>query len=97
MRLAHRILLFAEASLMKVLDLFCGAGGIAHGFLKGGFNVTSVDNSEYVEATFAENNHADFQNANLMQEVIRQQCDVITGGPPHRLGENARLSFLTWE
>lgn len=54
---------------MKVLDLFCGAGGIIRGFLKAGFEVEGVDNSEVVEATFEENNHAAFTPANLVREI----------------------------
>lgn len=67
---------------MKALDLFCGAGGIAQGFLKAGFDVTGVDNSDSVEATFSVNNHASFVRANLDKENIESNCDVITGGPP---------------
>lgn len=80
---------------MKVLDLFCGAGGITRGFLNANFEVTGVDNSEYVEATFAENNHAEFQNANLMSQIIREKCDIITGGPPCKPWASVNVSKET--
>lgn len=80
---------------MKALDLFCGAGGITRGFLKAKFDVTGIDNSEYVEATFAENNHAEFHNTNLMSQVIKEKCDIITGGPPCKPWASVNVSKLT--
>jgi DNA (cytosine-5)-methyltransferase 1 len=67
---------------LRALDLFCGAGGITRGFLEAGFEVTGLDNSQYVEATFGINNHAAFEKTDLLREIVKQKCDVITGGPP---------------
>lgn len=67
---------------MRVLDLFCGAGGITRGFLRAGFDVTGADNSEHVQRTFEENNHAHFEKANLLKETISEKFDIVTGGPP---------------
>jgi DNA (cytosine-5)-methyltransferase 1 len=67
---------------MKALDLFCGAGGITRGFLESGFRVKGIDNSDSVEATFELNNHAEFERKNLFRDTVKQDCDVITGGPP---------------
>ena len=41
-----------------------------------------VDNSKHAEATFAENNHAEFENRDLFHDLVRHKCDIITGGPP---------------
>lgn len=80
---------------MKALDLFCGAGGITRGFLKAGFSVKGIDNSDHAQATFAENNHADFHKMNLMTEMIKEKCDVITGGPPCKPWSSVNVSRQT--
>jgi len=67
---------------MKVLDLFCGMGGLTRGFEKAGFKVVSVDISQYVEKTFKLNNKSKFINADLSEELIEGDYDVIIGGPP---------------
>ena len=54
---------------------------MTRGFLKAGFEVTGIDNSKHVEATFVENNHAVFEKKDLFHEVIRHKTDIITGGP----------------
>jgi DNA (cytosine-5)-methyltransferase 1 len=77
---------------MKVLDLFCGAGGITRGFLKAGFEVEGVDISETVKATFEVNNHATFTSANLLRDVIKEKCDIITGGPPCKPWSSVNLT-----
>ena len=68
---------------VTVLDLFCGAGGMALGFVRAGFTVVcAVDNSQVAVDTY---------NANLGQHAVA--CDlgkhtdlpattVIVGGPP---------------
>lgn len=68
---------------MKALDLFCGAGGLALGFRKAGFEVTGVDKNASAKETFEVNRIGDFIEADLLKVVIeRDQYDIILGGPP---------------
>jgi DNA (cytosine-5)-methyltransferase 1 len=68
---------------MKVLDLFCGAGGLAHGFSRIGSEITGVDNSEIAGKTFELNIKGEFLEANLSKEFIKDGgYDIIIGGPP---------------
>ena len=53
---------------MKVLDLFCGAGGLASGFAKAGFEVNGVDINPYVEEIFSLNNIGNVQIADLSKD-----------------------------
>jgi len=69
---------------MRVLDLFCGAGGLARGFEKAGFHVTGVDFSGDVQKTFELNSRGEFIRADLSRELIRGEYDLIIGGPPCR-------------
>ncbi len=44
-----------------VVDLFCGIGGLSHGFVKQGFNVVAgIDNDTSCKYVYEENNHAQF-------------------------------------
>lgn len=68
---------------MKVLDLFCGAGGLAYGFSKAGFRVTGVDISEIAGKAFEFHTGGKFIKADLSREIIDDDdYDVIIGGPP---------------
>jgi DNA (cytosine-5)-methyltransferase 1 len=70
---------------LKVLDLFCGVGGLAYGFGKLGFDVTGVDVSESVGRAFQLNTHSRFIKADLSSVLIpRGGYDVLIGGPPCR-------------
>jgi DNA (cytosine-5)-methyltransferase 1 len=69
---------------ISVLDLFCGAGGFAQGFKHSTFDVTGVDNCEAAGKTFELNNFGLFKKADLKQQLIVGQFDVIIGGPPCR-------------
>lgn len=74
----------------KVLDLFCGCGGISEGYRLAGFNIVGgIDFNEYATATFKHN----FKNAKVhnidittfTNEDIDKEygdVDVIVGGPP---------------
>jgi len=76
------ILLIVGFQLLKVLDLFCGAGGLALGFKKAGFEVTGVDISDCAGSTFELNRAGKFIKADLSRESIRERCEVVIGGPP---------------
>jgi len=69
---------------MRVLDLFCGAGGLALGFNKAGFNVTGVDISPVAGQTFTFNRIGSFVQADLSHEEITGSYDIVIGGPPCR-------------
>lgn len=67
---------------MKVLDLFCGAGGLSSGFSDMGFEIVGVDNSKDAATAFHENDIGEFRNADLSTESISGEYDIILGGPP---------------
>ena len=74
----------------KVLDLFCGCGGISEGYALAGFDIVGgIDFNEYATITFQHN----FKNARVhnidittfSDEQIAEEysdVDVIVGGPP---------------
>lgn len=69
--------------MMKVLDLFCGAGGFSCGFNKSGFEVTGVDCSEIAGKTFELNIKGEFLRLDLSREFIKdKEYEIIIGGPP---------------
>lgn len=75
----------------KVLDLFCGCGGLSFGFELAGFEIIAgIDNWKDALVTFEKNHKnsktilADLFNdkpKTLMQQV-KSKIDVIVGGPP---------------
>ena len=69
---------------LNVLDLFCGAGGFAQGFKHAMFDVTGVDICEAAGKTFELNNFGLFKKADIKNDLITGQFDVIIGGPPCR-------------
>lgn len=71
-----------EEPKLNVLDLFCGAGGFGQGFKHATFDVTGVDLCEAAGKTFELNNFGLFKKADIKNELIKGQFDVIIGGPP---------------
>lgn len=75
---------------MRVIDLFCGAGGFSEGFRKGGFEIVSaVDNWGDAVKTYRTN----LKVKNVILKDIKkvrkselnkekEEVDVIVGGPP---------------
>lgn len=69
---------------MKVVDLFCGAGGFSEGFRQAGFDIVfAVDNNKKACKTFKYN----FPEADVFCEDVRKvqhlpKCDVVIGSPP---------------
>ena len=56
----------AERCAGSVVDLFCGAGGLSHGFLREGFQITAgIDIDEHCRFPFEHNNESQF----LCQDV----------------------------
>lgn len=80
-------------NIMKILDLFCGAGGLSIGFERSGFQVINgFDNFEAALKTF-NNSHSgygrkyDLSNTPTMEELEKiglkiDEVDGIVGGPP---------------
>jgi DNA (cytosine-5)-methyltransferase 1 len=76
---------------IAVVDLFCGVGGLTHGFVKEGFNVVAgIDLDESCRYAFEKNNHTKFIQADLMNfdfEIIRNlynghELKILIGCPP---------------
>lgn len=74
---------------MKVVDLFCGCGGLSLGFIKAGFDIVSAyDNWDDAIAVYKANfKHPiiklDLMDVDLATDTIRPlKVDMIIGGPP---------------
>ena len=53
---------------VKVVDLFCGIGGLSNGFYQEGFNVVAgYDNDESCKYAYEINNHATFHEVDITQ------------------------------
>lgn len=74
---------------IRVLDLFCGMGGLALGFSRNGFCVTGYDINQWVPQIFEQNLigeavTADLSDPDTILQRDRNETAVITGGPPCR-------------
>lgn len=75
-------------SELKVVDLFCGCGGMSMGFEKAGFNVVaSYDNWDPAIAVYRLNfQHPiykrDLLDTKYVSDIASHKPDVIIGGPP---------------
>lgn len=73
---------------MKVIDLFCGCGGLSLGLEQAGFSIVlGIDNCKDALSSFRRNHSgAEIYQADLAQlkftELPVQDVDVIVGGPP---------------
>ena len=82
----------------RVVDLFCGAGGLSRGFEDAGFEVVaSVDIEQKFEETFNKNHmNPVFRVADLsdgMPEAIKEKSvDLVIGSPPCQGFSDARGS-----
>jgi DNA (cytosine-5)-methyltransferase 1 len=82
----------ADPSIPKVIDLFCGAGGMSEGFIEAGFTVVAgFDKDPHAVQTFAANHEAmgictDIDSIENPQELLADLklsgVDVVIGGPP---------------
>lgn len=79
-----------EKKKYKVLDLFCGCGGISEGFSLAGFEIAGgIDFNEYATVTFKHNfAKAIVHNIDISifpdDQIDKEygNVDVIVGGPP---------------
>jgi DNA (cytosine-5)-methyltransferase 1 len=77
---------------LKVIDLFCGCGGLSLGFRRAGFEIVAgIDNDDSALQTFRANLLAPGSNLDLSEsdwpnylerEIGLNNCDVLIGGPP---------------
>ena len=71
----------------RVIDLFCGAGGMTLGFTRSGFQIVwAIDNDRAAIQTYKANfgDHADCADIErwLAEKRPIPQADVVIGGPP---------------
>lgn len=77
----------------KLVDFFCGAGGLSLGFLQEGFNVKLANDIENVCIETYRYNHPELPSDKLIQGDIREivnnvenyideDIDIVVGGPP---------------
>ena len=68
---------------MRVIDLFCGMGGLSLGFKQSGFDVMGFDQDRHAIETYRANiGHA--EAVDLSTATVDQHADCIVGGPPCR-------------
>lgn len=67
----------------RVVDLFCGAGGLGLGFRERGFDlVWAADNAKAAVATYRANLGDHVHEVQLDWDTELPEADVIAGGPP---------------
>lgn len=66
----------------RVIDLFCGMGGLSFGFAKNGFIVTGVDVGEKAGLTYHSNRIGHFVKMDLMNPGLRGKQEILIGGAP---------------
>lgn len=83
-----------ENKKIKVLDLFCGAGGFSEGFRQAGYEIVcGIDNDAEALATYGANfpgskalklNLEDpkYSKNDSLSEILKIKIDIIIGGPP---------------
>lgn len=77
-----------EKTQHKVIDLFCGAGGLSRGFEDAGFNIVlGIDINEQFKDTFNKNHKKSvFQKADLSEDILDiincKNIDLLIGSPP---------------
>ncbi len=58
---------------IKVVDLFCGIGGLTHGFVKEGLNVVAgIDNDKSCKFGFEYNNEAEFIHKDILRVSAKE-------------------------
>ncbi len=77
--------------MLAVIDLFCGVGGLTHGFVQEGFNVIAgVDTDQSCEYAYSENNRsqlicksvAEISGSELVHLYGAATCKILVGCAP---------------
>lgn len=64
----------------KVIDLFCGAGGLTHGLQQAGLEVVAgIDIEELCRFAYEENNSAQFINSDISKVTSKEITDLFQG------------------
>ena len=64
---------------IKIIDLFCGIGGLSHGLIKEGFDVVAgIDNDDTCRFGYEHNNKAKFIHKDILK-VSAQEIDQLFG------------------
>ncbi|MDI1256699.1 MAG: DNA cytosine methyltransferase [Flavobacterium sp.] len=77
----------------KVIDFFCGAGGLSLGFVQEGFHIDLANDHESVCIETYKFNHPEIQDERVINgdirnivdhidDYLRDEIDVVVGGPP---------------
>ena len=79
-RLNARIeVLFNMSSKIKVIDLFCGIGGLTHGLIKEGLDVVAgIDNDSSCKFGYEYNNKTQFIDTDILK-VTTEQINKLFG------------------
>lgn len=90
-------MIIEDSKKLKVIDLFCGCGGLSHGFLDAGYDVViGVDHDDAALKTYSKNHKdsialkADLFKDEAIEEIKQKyidktgdkEVDLIIGGPP---------------
>ena len=77
----------------KIVDFFCGAGGLSLGFIQEGYQVVLANDIERVAIETYKYNHPEIPSNKVIQgdikeilknmkELVKEKIDVVIGGPP---------------
>ncbi len=84
---------YSSSKYPRIVDFFCGAGGLSLGFVQAGFSVDLANDHEDVCIETYKYNHPELPTNKIVQgdirhivdhieEYIENEIDVVIGGPP---------------